>query len=51
MTKVCTICALMGGMVGGYFLFKKMNPECVENVKSTVSNMAKKASDKIENMM
>lgn len=51
MSFMWKVLAVMG-ITGGVLLMCKMkNPECVQDMKETLDNMTKKASNKMKNMM
>ncbi|MBO5375251.1 MAG: hypothetical protein J6A52_00190 [Bacilli bacterium] len=51
MDKAWKIMALMGVGFGAFMMYKKYNPECVHDIKTTMDKLTKKAGQNIENMM
>lgn len=51
MDKAWKIMAIVGAGCGAFMLYKKYNPECVHDIKTTMDKLTKKASKNIENMM
>lgn len=51
MDKAWKMLAIIGAGYGAWMLYKKCNPECVHNIKTTMNKLTKDASEKIENMM
>lgn len=45
------ILALMGIGAGAFMLYKKQNPECIQDMKTSLDKMTKSASNKMKNMM
>jgi len=43
--------AMIGAGYGAWMLYKKCNPECVHDIKTTMDKITNKAGKKIENMM
>lgn len=51
MDKAWKIMAIVGAGYGAWMLYKKYNPECVHDIKTTMDKITNKASKSIENMM
>ncbi len=49
--KAWKLLALAGVSYGAFMLYKKYNPECVHDIKTTMEKMTAKATKSIENMM
>lgn len=43
--------AVMGITGGAVLIYKMKNPNCVKDMKDSLDNMTKKASNKVKNMM
>ena len=41
----------MGAGYASWMIYKKCNPECADDIKSTMQKVTQKASKTIENMM
>lgn len=51
MSFMWKILAVMGIGTGAFIAYKMINPECVQDMKTSLDNMTKKASNKVKNMM
>lgn len=51
MDKAWKILAVMGVGYASWMIYKKCNPECVHDIKTTIDKVTQKASKSIENMM
>ena len=49
--KAWKILAVMGVGYASWMIYKKYNPECVHDIKTTLDKVTKKASKSVENMM
>lgn len=49
--KAWKILAVMGVGYASWMIYKKYNPECVHDIKTTIDKVTQKASKSIENMM
>lgn len=48
MWKILAVCTLGAG---AFLLYKKYNPECVQNMQDALDNLTKTASKEMKNMM
>lgn len=51
MDKTWKIIAMMGLGYGAWMIYKKCNPECAHDIKTTMDKLTKKATNTVENMM
>ena len=51
MNYMWKILAAAGIGIGAFMLYKKQNPECVEDMKESLNKMTKTASKSMKNMM
>ncbi len=51
MSTMWKLLAVAGLTAGAVMLYKMKNPECVQDMKQTIDNMTKDASNKVKNMM
>lgn len=51
MDKAWKLMALVGIGYASWAIYKKYNPECVHDIKTTVDKISKKAMKSVENMM
>jgi len=49
--KAWKVVALVGIGYASWMLYKKYNPECAHDIKTTMSKLTNKATRKVENMM
>lgn len=51
MENMWKVLALMGIGAGAFMLYKKQNPDCIHDMKKSLDNITKSASNKMKNMM
>lgn len=51
MDKAWKMLAVLGIGYASWMVYKKYNPECVNDMKTTIDKVVKKASKNVENMM
>ncbi|MBR1386495.1 MAG: hypothetical protein IJ568_06665 [Bacilli bacterium] len=51
MNYMWKVLAVTGACVGAFMLYKKQNPECVEDMKESLNKMTKTAGKSMKNMM
>lgn len=51
MSTVWKVLAVMGIPLGAFVIYKMQDKECIQDMKQSLDNMTKKASNSMKNMM